>query len=266
MPTPSQGPPGRGPSRWRWALLGLLLQASLVGGSVQAAPLINGLGGPAGYGEGVVGPCDDCSSGALQLPFSVNFYGITYNSFFVNNNGNITFDRSYSSFEPNAFPSLPMIAPFWQDVDTRTQPQGGVTYYNIDDPDRVIATWNLVGRYYNLVDKQNDFQAVLTNRGNGSFQIDFIYNQLQWSTSDSASSPFVGLASGAGDAVELPGSLSSDSLDKLNLNGGQSGFLVQNGQPSQIYPTPGPVPMAGAFAALAWSRKLRGRIRSYRAV
>jgi hypothetical protein len=266
MPTPSQGPPGRGPSRWRWAFLGLLLQASLVGGSVQAAPLINGLGGPAGYGEGVVGPCDDCSSGALPLPFSVNFYGITYNSFFVNNNGNITFDSSYSSFQPNAFPSLPMIAPFWQDVDTRTQPQGGVTYYNIDDPDRVIATWNLVGRYNNLVDKQNDFQAVLTNRGNGSFQIDFIYNQLQWSTSDSASFPFVGLASGTGDAVELPGSLSSDSLDKLNLNGGQSGFLVQNGQPSQIYPTPGPVPMAGAFAALAWSRKLRGRIRSYRAV
>lgn len=235
---------------------------ALAGGgqAVQAAPLINGLGGSAGYGEGVVGPCDDCSSGALPLPFNVNFYGTTYNTFYVNNNGNISFGGPYSNFIPNATPAVPMIAAFWQDVHTSLQPQAGLTYYNVDEPSRVVVTWNNVGRYFNRVDLLNNFQLELVDRGGGNFNIQFIYDRLQWFASDSSpSGAFVGVASGTGLLNQLPESLTSNVLNLDDPNTGIIGFELTGGAPRQLSRAPGPLPVIGAMAALGWSRRLRNR-------
>ena len=57
--------------------------------AAQAVPLVDGLGGVAGYGEyamqntdGSFRRNDDGSSNQLALNFDVNFFGSTYNTFF----------------------------------------------------------------------------------------------------------------------------------------------------------------------------------------
>jgi hypothetical protein len=88
--------------------------------------LINGLGGPAGFGEGVLAPNDDDSTGPIDItsvfPDGMNFFGTTYTAFYINNNGNITFGGSISEYTPTGLTTpqrYPIIAPFWADVDTR---------------------------------------------------------------------------------------------------------------------------------------------------
>lgn len=75
-------------------------------------------------------PNDDLYSNSIYLPFSFNFYGTTYDSLYINNNGNISFTMPYNTFTAFSFPdpSFNMIAPFWADVDTRSTNGGNVWY------------------------------------------------------------------------------------------------------------------------------------------
>ncbi|MFQ5494973.1 MAG: nidogen-like domain-containing protein, partial [Phycisphaerae bacterium] len=68
-----------------------------------------------------VGPNDDLSAGPFPLGFTFEFYGQAYDQFYINNNGNVTFGLPSQSFPQTAGLPLgvPMIAPFWSDVDTR---------------------------------------------------------------------------------------------------------------------------------------------------
>ena len=43
---------------------------------------------------------DDSSSGEVNLPFSLNYFGAYYTSLYVNNNGNVTFDEPLSTYVP----------------------------------------------------------------------------------------------------------------------------------------------------------------------
>lgn len=200
--------------------------------TAYAVPLRHDLGGPAGYGELSQIPNDDRSSNQLNLPFSINFFGGTYNHFYVNNNGNISFGNALGSFTPERFPnsSLPVIAPFWADVDTRNQPDGGAVYVAAPNQDTVVVTWNNVGYFSEHNDKLNDFQMTLVNRadtGAGNFDIEFRYNRLEWTTGDAS-----GGVDGAGgipaqagyDAGNqtnffvLPGSFSNDILNLANTS------------------------------------------------
>jgi hypothetical protein len=124
--------------------LGLGLQAP-----AGAVPLDSGFGGVANFGSLAMNPNDDGSSSRLNLPFDVNFFGQTYNTFFINNNGNITFNGPVGTFTPSPFPiaSQPMIAPFWGDVDTRCRPGCGDVYVATPNPDQVVVTWNNVGYF-----------------------------------------------------------------------------------------------------------------------
>jgi hypothetical protein len=66
----------------------------------QAIPLLNGFGGPNGYGtsDHCAQPNDDGGYGAIDLrpafPGGLGFFGRTYNSFYLNTNGNITFNAA----------------------------------------------------------------------------------------------------------------------------------------------------------------------------
>lgn len=63
---------------------------------------------------------DDASVGPIALPFTFDLYGESYNSLFLNNNGNVSFDNPYWWYTSTGFPiTTPMVAPFWADVDTR---------------------------------------------------------------------------------------------------------------------------------------------------
>ena len=252
-----------------------LLALANLSSPAQAATLINGLGGDLGYGEGELLANDDSSTAELILPFTINFYGTTYDRFFLNNNGNISFGAAVGNYTPSAFPGAPapMIAPYWGDVDTNNQPGGGRVFYNLDDPDTLVATWNNVGYYYQSNDKLNNFQLVMTNVGSGDFDLQFRYDRLEWTTGDASGgsgglggTPAVaGFDSGNGvDYATLPGSLTADVLNLATTsNSGDPGLWtirVRGGNPDIPDNVPGPLPLLGVGAAMAWSRTLRRRL------
>lgn len=129
---------------------------------------------------------DDGSSNSIPLGFNFCFYGTTYNSLFINNNGNVSFGSSYSTFSSNSFPdpSFVMIAPFWGDVDTRGA-ASGLVYFK-QTATSLIVKWSNVGYYSSMTDKLNDFQLILTDGSdpllpNGN-NIAFCYGDMQWTT------------------------------------------------------------------------------------
>jgi hypothetical protein len=179
----------------------------------------------------------------------LNFFGNNYNTFWANNNGNITFGGPVGTYTPNAFPvsGQPMIAPFWGDVDTRGT---GAVYTASPNANTLVTTWNNVGYYNAHVDKVNDFQLTLLNRsdtGAGNFDIEFRYRQLQWTTGD-ASGGTGGLGGvpaqagyDAGNNINffaLPGSLTSSILNLANSSNvsedtpGLWTMAIRNGQTS----------------------------------
>ena len=57
------------------------------------------LGGTAAA-QGVLPTCDDCSSDAIDMGFTIRFFGAEYSQVFVNNNGNVTFNAPLSAYTP----------------------------------------------------------------------------------------------------------------------------------------------------------------------
>jgi hypothetical protein len=124
--------------------------------------LINGLGGAAGFGEGVLARNDDGSTAAIDIrsifgPSGLNFFGTNYTTLFVNNNGNITFGDDLSQYIGAPIGggglTVPIIAAYWFDIDTRegidTPSPGGTStgsnlvYYDLDTTNRIFtATWD----------------------------------------------------------------------------------------------------------------------------
>lgn len=133
---------------------------------------------------------DDGSTALIQLGFSFCFYGTTYTSCYINNNGNISFGSPYSTFSSNPFPdaSFVMIAPFWGDVDTRNL-ASGLPYFK-KTATSLIVKWSNVGYYSSYADKLNDFQLVITDGTdpmlpNGN-NVAFCYGDMQWTTGDAS--------------------------------------------------------------------------------
>ncbi|WP_026970503.1 nidogen-like domain-containing protein [Aliagarivorans marinus] len=214
--------------------------------SVGQAAMMSGFGGDAGYGELAMQPNDDGSSNRLNLPFEINYFGNSYDSFFVNNNGNISFNSSLNGYTPQHFPvaNQPIIAPFWADVDTRCGDCGAV-YVGAPNENSVAITWDQVGYYNHHGDKTNSFQLVLIDRsdtGAGNFDVEFRYDNLSWTTGDASdgSNGFGGTPAQAGydagngsDFFSLPGSFSEDILNLTNTsNTGINGvwrFAIRDG-------------------------------------
>ncbi|MGB7068111.1 MAG: ice-binding family protein, partial [Pyrinomonadaceae bacterium] len=201
--------------------------ASLGGGPVRILP---------GCTTNTLAANDDGSTGAVALPFNINYFGVNYAQTFVNNNGNITFSGPLGTFTP--FPlgatNVPIIAPFFADVDTRGAGSGLVQYGNttVDARTAFCANWVNVGYFGSHIDKLNSFQLILIDRsdtGTGNFDIEMNYDQIQWETGDASggsgglggSSARAGYANGTMDAgtfFEFPGSAVNGGL--LDSNNG----------------------------------------------
>ncbi len=218
--------------------------------------LINGLGGNAGFGEGILGRNDDQSTGAIDLTpvfgeDGLNFFGRKFTSVYVNNNGNITFAGQASQFTPsviNAGANNPIIAPFWADVDTRGStvaptPGGNSTgsnlvYYDLDEVAKIFTvTWDDVGYFSGRTDKLNAFQLQLVGNENGNFDIVYRYEDVNWTTG-SASGGSGGLGGSIARAGYSAGTTngyyempqSGDQAQMLALDeDGNYVFTVRNG-------------------------------------
>jgi hypothetical protein len=219
---------------------------------------------------------DDSSAGPMPLGFTANFFGTSRTSVFVNNNGNITFDSSLSTFTPFGLltSTIPIIAPFFADWDSRPTTFGVVQYGQDTLSGRAVFGVNYIdiGYYDRNTDKRNRAQLILTDRSDiaaGDFDIEFNYDQIQWETGDASggsgglggNSARVGYTDGGINDFELPGSgvngafLDSNMATGLiyhSLNSttpGQYIFQVRNGRvvepPSGSVPEPASIGLLG---------------------
>jgi choice-of-anchor A domain-containing protein len=215
---------------------------------------------------------DDGSTGRISLPFQVNFFGTTYSSFFINNNGNVTFNSPMSTFTPFELTANtpPIIAAFLADVDTRSPgggPVSGLTTYsqrtvNFQGRPAFCISWIDVGYYAFHTDKRNTFQMLLVNRsdtGPGNFDIVLNYSRILWETGDASGgrngfggrSAGAGFSAGTGDPAaffQFPGSLVNGGLLDNNARTGlihhsrnsnvlgRYIFSVRNGRPDIVPP------------------------------
>jgi MYXO-CTERM domain-containing protein len=216
-------------------------------------PLLNTFGGTLGFGTGGTLPGNDDGSTAMldltaAFPGGVRFFGGSYSTFWVNNNGNITFSGPVFNYTPLPFPIAmqPMIAPYWGDVDTRgggTPDRNYVAWHLA--PGLLVVTWHNVGYYSRHDDRRMDFQMILRNAldcGSGDFDVEFRYHECGWTTGDASggSGGFGGTPAQAGfdagnlvDFVEIPGSRTMSIIDLCTTsNVGEPGiwrFQVRGG-------------------------------------
>lgn len=203
-----------------------------------------------GFGELAMLPNDDGSSNELSMPFDINFYGQSFDRFYVNNNGNITFGATLSEFTPFTFANIssPIIAPYWADVDTRCDGCGNV-YVGSFAPGQMSVTWDNVGYYAENASKLNSFQVTLFQVGDsGDFDIEFRYNRLEWTTGDASDGidglggipAAAGYSNADGVALLQPGSfLSPGALNMaVESNVDDPGIWVYNIRNSDVPPPP----------------------------
>jgi hypothetical protein len=210
---------------------------------------------------------DGSSPFAFNVGFTMNFFGTISNSVFVNNNGNVTFNEPLATASPFSLASdangIPIIAPFFADVDTRVLTQQvvtwgldtlcgraafGVDYFNVNYFDATAG---------GHIDKFNTFQLILVDRsdtGPGNFDIEFNYQMIPWESGDppkqngtnglGGNSAAVGFSNGTGipgTFFELPGSHIPGSfidggttplnqIEILSSTPGRIHFLVREGQ------------------------------------
>ena len=222
-----------------------LLLSSLVGVQASTAAPGSAIVSSADCTANTLPANDDGSTSPVSLPFTLNFYGQSYSSLWVNNNGNVTFNGALGTYTPFGLQStaVPIIAPFFADVDTRGQGSAPVQYgygtTTFQGRQAFCVNWVNVGYYAAHADKLNSFQLLLVDRsdqGAGSFDIVFNYGQIQWETGDASGGSAglggtparVGFSSGtgaAGTSTEFNGSGISRALLDTSPNGLVNGDL-----------------------------------------
>lgn len=218
---------------------------------------------------------DDGFSGPIDLGFLLHFFGNDYTQFWANNNGNISFTGGLSSFTPTGpqGANVPVISPFFADVDTRNT-ASGLMYLRNDIANQIIVTWDAVGYFGSHADKLNSFQLVLRGPGysvpSGEGQIGFFWRTMGWETGDASggSGGFggtpgaVGFGDGATNGYILEGSTTAGIATVVqnhqlwfNLDA-QGAPVVIDPQPSNPVPEPASAALfvLGA-AALAFARR-----------
>ena len=214
---------------------------------------------------------DDGSTGKIDLGFNFTLYGTTYNSLYINNNGNVTFNSPVASYTPQGPTgvSVPIISPYFADVDTRA---AGHVYFR-ETNDTLYVTWDQVGYYSRQSDKLASFQLVL--RGDdvtvptGEGQIGFFYKDVQWTTGAASSGigGFGGLpaAVGFGDGQGNAQALLSSQAENINqvVSDSHIWFNVGDGGVVVAPPVPEPETWAlmglGAVGLIARIKQLRRR-------
>ncbi|MBF0627392.1 MAG: FG-GAP repeat protein, partial [Magnetococcales bacterium] len=181
--------------------------------------LVNGLGGSAGFGEQSWDNTDDVAryvDVSTVFPDGLNFYGQNYTGFWINDNGTINFDGSFSDFWPGGDMEYyksnnKMLAVFFSDVDMRPNPStasaGGnstgsnVGYWDLDTEHGIVTiTWDDVTEYPGSTGGAQDaFQMRLYNNGGSNFSVEYRYEEINWDNGNAVA----GWSSGTGSFDDL---------------------------------------------------------------
>jgi hypothetical protein len=184
------------------------------------------------FGEVVLEPSDDSFTDRLPLGFEFTLYDQTYDGFWINNNGNVTFNGPLDEYTSEVFPNdfgEVLIAPFFADVDTSGE-GSGVVYLNQKTPGQVVVTWDRVGYYNAKTDKLNSFQLILRDDESGD-QVIFVYGDLEWTTAEGHEvvHAIAGFDGGNDDKVLRLGGAGTKAI--LNRSNTITVFYAPNGIP-----------------------------------
>ncbi|XP_051522636.1 uncharacterized protein LOC127422868 [Myxocyprinus asiaticus] len=169
---------------------------------------------PFGDEDAKIPTSDDGSSPPIPLLEPFVYFGRIYNTIYVNNNGDLTFDKPLYQWYPDNIPAFllrDIIAPLWTDIDITHY--GTISYRQVTDSHLLeraskdvnqyfpnlnfsaswvfIATWDKVP-YYGQIWTESTFQVVLVSGKNLSFTLmhyDYIastfYSESGFDTIDS---------------------------------------------------------------------------------
>ncbi len=175
---------------------------------------------------------DDGSTGSVGIGFSIDFYGLAAQStLFVNNNGNVTFNGPLGTFTPFGLltSAVPIIAPFFADVDTRNLGSDVVRYGTGSIGGRNVfgVNWINVGYFGSHADLLNSFQLIITDRSDvlaGDFDFEFNYDKVRWETGDAS-----GGSGGFGGSPARAGWTDGGATDYEFVGSGVSRALIDGG-------------------------------------
>lgn len=188
----------------------LISSGSLYSNNLGGVVVTTDGGNASGIGD-PTGRNDDGFSGPLNLGFTLNYFGTNYNSFYINNNGNVSFGSGISDYVPTGptGASAPVISPYFGDADSRGT-NSGVVHLN-QSANQSIVTWDHIGYYDSHDDKLNTFQLVLRSSdyivSSGEGQIGFFYTTMGWESTDTSQVSAIGFGDGNGNGQVLQGSL-----------------------------------------------------------
>lgn len=191
-----------------------------------------------GFNTNTLPANDDGSTGAVPIGFTVNLFGTSFSTLFVNNNGNVTFDEALGTYTPFGLTAggVPKIlAPFFADVDTRGAGSGLVKYGNdtVNGHNAFGVEWGNVGYYSAQTNKLNSFELVMIDRSDvspGAFDFEFNYDTITWETGGASggtnglggTSAHAGYSNGLSGAAnvsyEFPGSGVNGALLDTGVN------------------------------------------------
>lgn len=129
----------------------------------------------------------DCFIGPISLGgWQYDHYGNTFNDFWINSKGTVSFGNGYINWTPQEFPAATydQIAGFWADSDFRAT---GELWYKVT-PEAVYVNFIEVGYFNNHDDLANTFQIIFTPSNNGllgdEYNVQLCYLDMQWAHGD----------------------------------------------------------------------------------
>ncbi|HIK68118.1 MAG TPA: hypothetical protein EYF95_09130, partial [Flavobacteriales bacterium] len=156
------------------------------------------------FSQGGAGWDVDCSSAPISFPgWTFELYGDTYEEFYVNSKGMISFGGDVIDWTPTGFPEAEynQIAGYWQDTDNRSV---GEIMYKVTQ-DAVYVNYVEVGYYNNHYDLTNSYQIIITPNdgiiGDGN-NAQVCYLDMNWAHGD--------IGGGGGCCGDTPGVTGAD--------------------------------------------------------